>query len=607
MTMAVPAIEDHGVVGDLRTAALVALDGTIDFLCWPRFDSPSVFARLLDQDKGGHFSLAPEMGEGTRHKQLYLPETNVLVSRFLSADGVAEVTDIMPMGGEEGRVVRIAHAVRGRLTFAMRCAPRFDYARSAHQLEVAGREAVFTPISGMPLRLIGTVSLKVEGDDAVARFTLEPGESATFLLESFDGPELPCGLDGYGAQCFADTVKYWRDWAARSQYRGRWREMVMRSALILKLLTSRETGAIVAAPTFGLPEAIGGPRNWDYRFTWIRDAGFTLYALMRLGYTEEAREFMRWVQARVDEGPRDGTLQVMYAVDGRKDLTEEELPHLAGYRGSRPVRIGNAAHDQLQLDIYGALMDAAYLANKYGEAISYDGWVNVCATVDWVCEHWSDPDEGIWEFRGGRREFLHSRLMCWVTVDRAIRLATKRSLPAPFARWVEARNALHHDIFHHFWNEELGAFVQSKGSNALDAACLLMPLVKFISPVDPRWLSTLDAIGRELTEDALVRRYDPGVTASAEVDALGGVEGAFTTCSFWYIECLARAGRLDEAQLLFEKMLGYANHLGLYSEELGPAGEHLGNFPQALTHLALISAAFALDRELGRTERAPWQ
>ncbi|HEX8388050.1 MAG TPA: glycoside hydrolase family 15 protein [Sphingomonas sp.] len=602
-----PPIEDYGVVGDLRTAALVGLDGSIDFLCWPRFDAPTVFARLLDMEKGGSFRLAPEMGPGARAKQLYLPETNVLVTRFLSADGVAEVTDVMPMTGDHGRVVRIAHAVRGKIEFAMRCAPRFDYARAPHRTELHDGAALFRPEKGEAMRLIATAPLEVDGVDAVARFTLKPGESATFLLEGDHGDALPCGLDGYGARCFGETVAYWRGWAQQSKYKGRWREMVMRSALALKLLTSRDTGAIVAAPTFGLPEAIGGPRNWDYRYTWIRDAGFTLYALMRLGYTGEATDFMRWVQARVDEGPRDGTLQVMYGVDGRIDLTESELPHLAGYRGSKPVRIGNGAYDQLQLDIYGALMDAVYLANKYGEPISYDGWVNVCATVDWVCEHWADPDEGIWEFRGGRREFLHSRLMCWVTVDRAIRLASKRSLPAPFPRWVETRNALHHDIFHNFWDEEMGAFVQFKGAKALDAACLLMPLVKFIGPTDPRWLRTLDAVGRELAEDSLVRRYRTDAEASARVDALAGVEGSFTTCSFWYIECLARAGRLDEAQLLFEKMLGYANHLGLYAEELGPAGEHLGNFPQALTHLALISAAFALDRELDGGRRGGWE
>lgn len=601
-----PAIEDYGVVGDLRTAALIGLDGSVDFMCWPRFDGPTIFGALLDREKGGSFRLAPELDGQVRRKQLYLPETNVLVTRFLSSGGVAEVTDVMPMTGEEGRLVRIAHAVRGEIRFAMRCAPRFDYARAGHRVEIAEGKAVFRTEGSGPMRLAATVSLKADGDDAVAHFTLRAGESATFLLEGFDAPELPCGLDGFGAQCFQDTVRYWRQWAARSQYQGRWREMVMRSALALKLLTSRDTGAIVAAPTFGLPEVIGGPRNWDYRYTWIRDAGFTLYALMRLGYTGEAADFMRWIRARVEEGPRDGTLNIMYGIDGRTDLSESELPHLSGYLGSRPVRIGNGAYDQLQLDIYGALMDAVYLANKYGEPTPYDGWVNICTTVDWVCENWRRPDEGIWEFRGGRREFLHSRLMCWVTVDRAIRLASKRSLPAPFPRWVDARNELHHSIMRDFWDEELQAFVQFRGAKALDAACLLMPLVKFISPTDPRWLSTLDAVGRHLAEDALVRRYDG--EASADVDALQGIEGAFTTCSFWYIECLARAGRLDEAQLLFEKLLGYANHLGLYAEELGPAGEHLGNFPQALTHLALISAAFALDRELGANgRRGAWE
>jgi GH15 family glucan-1,4-alpha-glucosidase len=373
-------------------------------------------------------------------------------------------------------------------------------------------------------------------------------------------------------------------------------------------MTSRRHGAIIAAPTFGLPEVAGGARNWDYRYAWIRDAGFAVYALMRLGYTEEADAFMAWVQARalaeraLGEGP---PLQIMYGIDGRKELTEHTLAHFQGYGGARPVRIGNAAYDQLQLDIYGALLDAVYLSNKYGQPIGYDAWGTLSETVSWVCANWRRPDEGIWEFRGGKREFLHSRLMCWVAVDRAIRLAQKRSLPAPFAEWVETRGAIHHDIMDTFWDRDRQTFVQAAGSHALDASALLMPLVRFISPVDPRWISTLAAIEKELVSDCLVRRYD--LHASREVDGLDGDEGSFTACSFWYVECLARAGRVADARLAFEKMLGFANHLGLFSEELGMAGEHLGNFPQVFTHLALISAAYALDRRLSDRPHQAWE
>ena len=598
-----PSIEEHGVIGDLRTAALVDTRGAVDFLCWPRFDSPAVFARLLDA-QGGAFELGPEPGPRVRLKQIYLPDTNVLITRFLSKDAVAEVTDLMPVTGPQ-RMIRIATCVRGRARFRLRCAPRLDHARAGHRVALApdARSVRFHPSEDAPegtptLRLMCSQPLALEGRDATAAFELGPGESATALLDSpGEDDALPCGLAGFGAQCFEETVRYWRGWLRQSRYRGRAREMVQRSALALKLLTSAEHGSIVAAPTFGLPETLGGARNWDYRYTWVRDAAFTLYALIRLDFTEEARAFMRWTLARVEEGARDGSLQIMYGLDGRAELPEEELGHLAGYADSRPVRVGNAAWDQLQLDSYGALMDAVYLSHKYAEPISHEGWRAVTRTVDWVCANWEHADEGIWEFRGGRRHFLSSRLMCWVAVDRAVRMAHKSSLPGPVTRWTETRDRIHHSIHDEFWDAEQGAFVQAAGSPALDASCLLMPLVKFISPTDPRWLSTLDAVGTRLREDALVHRYR--ARESAAIDALEGEEGSFTVCSFWYVECLARAGRVDEARLMFDKLLSYANHLGLYAEELGPAGDQLGNFPQALTHLALISAAHALDRAEG--------
>ncbi|MGQ0805825.1 MAG: glycoside hydrolase family 15 protein, partial [Actinomycetota bacterium] len=391
------------------------------------------------------------------------------------------------------------------------------------------------------------------------------------------------------------TVNFWRTWVGHSKYHGRWAEMVNRSALILKLMVSNTHGSLVAAATCGLPEEIGGERNWDYRYTWIRDASFTLYARIRLGYTSEAGRFMSWIEDRCMDLNPDGSMQIMYGHDGRKVLTEETLPHLEGYRGSSPVRIGNGAYDQLQLDIYGELLDSIYLYNKYGEPISYALWENIIHIVDWVTEHWQRPDEGIWEVRGGQQEFLYSRFMCWVALDRAIRLAEKRSFPYPYDRWRGTRDDITRDILTNFWDPKRQTFVQHKGTNTVDASNLLMPMVKFISPTDPRWVSTLKAIEEDLVDDSLVYRYRTGDAAS---DGLMGEEGTFNMCSFWYAEVLARGGDAQKARFFFEKMLGYANHVGLYAEELGPHGEHLGNFPQAFTHLGLISAAYAIDRKL---------
>jgi GH15 family glucan-1,4-alpha-glucosidase len=370
-------------------------------------------------------------------------------------------------------------------------------------------------------------------------------------------------------------------------------EIVNRSALVLKLMTSHKYGSIIAAPTFGLPEAIGGVRNWDYRYTWIRDASFTIYALIRLGYTKEAREFMCWVEKQCRDIGNAGNLRLMYTIDGKKDLHETELNHLEGYKHSRPVRIGNGAHTQVQLDIYGELLDSVYLYDKYGEPISYDFWQNLTHQVNWVCSNWHLEDEGIWEVRGGKKEFLYSRLLCWVAIDRAMKIAANHSYPLP-DRWIAERDKIFNSIHTDFWNEELKAFVQYKGATTVDAATLLMPLIRFISPKDPRWLSTLQQIEEKLVSDSLVYRY----RTEEYHDGLTGGEGTFSMCTFWYVECLSRSGQLNRARLYFEKMLGYANHLGLYAEQLGFQGEHLGNFPQAFTHLGLISAALNLNDQL---------
>ena len=607
-------IENYGVIGDMRSIALVCTNGSIDFLCFPNFDSPTVFAGLLDPERGGHFRISPEL-DGMGTKQLYLPDTNILLTRFLSDGGVAEITDFMPVVQAQDReryghhIMRMIRVIKGDVRFTMRCAPRFDYARGKHKVVCEDHWIRFVPVStdSPSMELHATFPMQIEADDATAVFTLKAGETATVAFGEMGEEErgsIPVLDPKNVEQHFKETANFWREWIGRSHYKGRWREMVSRSALMLKLLCSAEYGSLIAAPTFGLPEHVGGERNWDYRYTWLRDAAFSLYAFIRLGFVEEARSFTHWIRDRLQDDAQRGPLQVMYHPDGRKTLDEITLDTLSGYKNSRPVRIGNAAYEQLQLDIYGELMDAVYLANKYGDGISHDGWQSLQRILDWLGKNWQRPDEGIWEVRGGPREFLHSRLMCWVAFDRAIRLAEKRSLSGPTAKWQEIRDAIHDDIYANFWNDKLKSFVQYKGAEALDASVLLMPLMRFISPVDHRWLSTLEAIGRNLTEDTLVYRYDNAV---ASVDGLRGREGSFTACSFWYIECLARAHQTEKARLLFDKMMGYANHLGLYSEELGSSGEHLGNFPQAFTHLALISAATFLDRELDGNNKAPWR
>jgi GH15 family glucan-1,4-alpha-glucosidase len=599
-------IENHGVVGDLHTVALVALDGTIDFLCFPRFDSPTVFASLLDSEKGGFFQICPEFNH-TKQKQLYLPDSNILLTRILSTEGVAEISDFMPV--EEAcnahNLVRRVKSVRGDIGIKMRCAPRFDYGRSTHRCERDGNDVLFISEGAdkTVLRLHSSVPLTVEDGDAIAHFQLAADHSASFVLE--DGSEKRgCNAHDFVADSFKSTLDYWRRWISHCRYQGRWREAVHRSALTLKLMVSRPHGSLVAAATFGLPEVVGGARNWDYRYTWIRDASFTTYALMRLGYTEEAGAFNDWIEARCHELTPGHPLQLMYGIDGRHDLREETLDHFTGYEGSRPVRIGNGAYDQLQLDIHGELLDSIYIYDRGGKPISHGLWKCLVPLIDWVTAHWKEPDEGIWETRGGRQHFLYSRLMCWVAIDRGIRLARKRSFPAPLARWIEVRDAIYEDIYANFWDPEQQAFVQRIGSSAVDASTLLMPLVKFISPTDPQWLSTMKVIHDKLVDDSLVYRYDK---AHSTTDVEAARDGTFNMCTFWYAECLARSGDPLQGRYVFEKMLGYGNHLGLYAEQTGPMGEHLGNFPQAFTHLGLISAAYALDRALNAQDCQPTQ
>ncbi|HEY1636177.1 MAG TPA: glycoside hydrolase family 15 protein [Acidimicrobiales bacterium] len=594
-----PLISDHGLIGDLQTSALVTKDGTIDFFCAPRFDSPSIFASLLDARKGGRFRIAP-LVDGCQTTQIYFPQSACLITRFMTDAGVAELVDFMPIDNptvatENHRICRGVRCLRGELPFRLECEPRFNFARQAHKLSLTGEGAVFET-NGKQTVLHGAAGLERSGDgDVRLDFTLRAGEARGFMLET-GATRAPQGMDrGEAVRLFEQTVQYWRNWLARCTYQGRWREIVHRSAMSLKLMTYAPTGALVAATTAGLPEQIGGERNWDYRFTWIRDASFSVYALLGLGYTEEARAFLVWMGNRVSEhvGKDSGPLKIMYRVDGSSDLVEETLDHFEGYMGSRPVRIGNGAADQLQLDIYGEAMDSIALADPV-EPVGYLGWLELMHIADWLAENWDQPDEGVWETRGGRKDFTYGRVQCWVAFDRLIRMARDRGRPGDVQRWTTARDAIYQQIMDKGWNPERGAFTQYPGTDVLDAICLLMPLVGFVGPKDPLWLSTMDAMDNELVTDSLVYRYNP----AASPDGLQGSEGTFSLCSFFYVDALTRAGRLEEAQYAFEKMLTYANHVGLYSEEIDPSGRQIGNFPQAFTHLALVRAAIDLDAAL---------
>ena len=601
-------IDDYGIIGDLYTVALVGTDGSIDWCCLPHFDSPGVFNAILDDDEGGRFRIH-SVGEGVT-RQLYHPDTNVLMTYFTGTDGVVLLEDFMPLEGSQAgpeghhspRIVRRVTGVRGTKRMRLECEPAFDYARAGHRIAETGSGVLFTSETGLALGLALPEGCPVKVNDrggVVSEFEVATGQTFTFvagLVDDHTGPLVRLDEDA-GRGLMEDTLAFWKRWLGGCTYKGRWREMVQRSVLTLKLMTFAPTGAIVAAPTCSLPETLGGSRNWDYRYTWMRDAAFTVYAFMRVGLTYEAEQFMKWVEARASELEGDDIPSIMYRLDGGHIIEEESLDHLEGYRGSKPVRVGNNAHHQLQLDIFGELMDSVYLYNKYGAPISYDFWKHLRRLLDWVAENWRSADEGIWEVRGGRQQFVFSKLMSWVALDRGLRLAEKRSFPANRQVWLEERDSIYEAIMERGWNPTRKAFVQYFDSDVVDAANLLMPLVFFISPQDPRMLSTIDAVLNDLTQDGMVQRYDVGEAAS---DGLSGQEeGSFSMCTFWLVEALTRAGRLDEARFIFERMLGHSNHLGLYSEEIGATGEALGNFPQAFTHLSLISAAYNLDRSLG--------
>ena len=604
-----PNISDHGLIGDLQTAALVTTDGTIDWFCCPRFDSPSIFASLLDADRGGYFRISPDRDDYVS-KQLYLPDNALLITRFMTPDGVGEVQDFMPViegrATDRHRLVRKLRVARGTMRFVVDIQPRFDYGRAKHTIEVSENGAVFR--SGTMELTLHTSGRRDPGDPEAANVE-RVGDGLRATVDMHEGQVAGVVLESNGGQPKAirpaevnrlsdDTSRFWRNWLNRSTYQGRWREMVSRSAMTLKLLTYAPTGAPVAAATMGLPEEPGGERNWDYRYTWVRDGSLSIHALTSLGYLDEAAAFGLWLRDRATEqvGDKSGPLKIMYRVDGSSDLTEETLDHLEGWRGARPVRLGNGAADQLQLDIYGEAMDAIFTADMAGLPIAYKGWQSLTKIIDWLCDNWDQPDEGIWETRGGRKDFTYGRFQCWVALDRAIRLAAQHGWPANVARWAAERDRIFNQIMARGWNKKVKAFTQHYSTEVLDSSLLMMPLEGFITPTDPLWLSTLNAMDKELVSDSLVYRYNPAATP----DGLRGSEGTFSLCTFLYVDALARAGRLEEAELTFEKMNTYANHLGLYSEEIGQTGDQLGNFPQAFTHLSLINAAISLNDQIDR-------
>lgn len=640
---------------------MVATDGGLDYMCWPHFDSPSIFCRILDKDKGGHFSISPTSDDLTTTKQHYLPASNILQTRYLKDDGVMNLVDFFPRPNNKnldaryhagvlasehtGNVperpdlkkwlVRRVECMRGEIDVNLEVFPAFNYAQDKHTTEIEDlsnckesqyRQRATFRSEKLSLELNATIDCGEEyeqpcpnivfekstahgqlGEGVVAAFRLYEGQAVSFILRDAEDHS-PENID---TACIDElqqsTHGYWARWIAQSKYVGRWEQAVARSLLLLKMLTFEPSGAIVAAPTFSLPEDIEGTRNWDYRYSWVRDASFTIYILLRMGFGDEAEAYVGYIFQRIKEAKaRKGALPIMFTIWGETEIPESELEHLEGYRGSQPVRIGNGAAFHVQLDIYGELMDGIYLANRFGKPVTYDQWLSIREIADHVCTIWKEKDMSIWEVRGMKQNFVYSKIMLWVALDRALRLADKRSFPCPHrAEWYRIRDEICEEVMDKGYNQKLECFIQSYEANeVLDSSILIAPLVFFISPTDPRFLRTLDRILKApekggLTSTGLVYRYD----FARSDDGVGGREGAFSMCTFWLIEALTRAGAYEEKYLkqavsMFENMLSFGNHLRMFSEEIARSGEQLGNTPQAFSHLALVSAAFNLDKTL---------
>ncbi|KAK4250786.1 glycoside hydrolase [Corynascus novoguineensis] len=652
-------IEDYGLIGNMRTCALVGMDGSVDFMCWPEFDSPSVFCRLLDKDKGGYFSIHPASHLSCTTKQQYLPSSNILQTRYIHEDGVVDLVDFFPRpknakvifkGPKQGAyremtsvqeelkqwLVRRVECIRGRLQLDVELFPAFGYAAEPHTTNILQEEGIphgsqsktatfHSENTKLQLDVIidrgedndtnwPVVRFKkakkpdMLGEGVVACIDICEGQAVSFVIRNDVEKHITENITSAVLDTQQhDTQTYWYNWISTSKYKGRWREVVSRSLMILKLMTYEPTGAIIAAPTFSIPEDIGGVRvsNWDYRFSWVRDASFTIYILLRLGFTEEADAYMGFISERfLKSRVADGGLPIMFTIRGETDIPERELTHLDGYRGSKPVRVGNGAAFHLQFDIYGELMDAIYLYNKYGKPIHWDLWCTVRRMLDYVLTIMDQPDMSIWEVRNNKQNFTYSKVMLWVAFDRGLRLSEKRNFPCPNrVKWLAARDGLYEEIMEKGYNKDMNCFVQSyENTTMLDSSILIAPLVFFIAPNDPRFLNTMDRIMLPpekggLTSTGLVYRYNTEVSE----DGVGGREGAFSMCTFWLVEAMTRASVYEPKYLvrainLFENMLSFSNHLMMFSEEISRSGEQLGNTPQAFSHLALISAAFNLDR-----------
>jgi len=590
-------ISDYGIVGNMLSVALVGSDGSIDWCCLPRFDSSSVFAAILDDEKGGRFHIKPQTD--FRSSQAYLPDTNILRTTFETDTGTAEVVDFMPCYRTSGgrltqprEVHRVVRCTEGEVTFEVHFEPRLDYARGETLLGVF-KAGVSARRGGETLALSSTVPFHLDANGAVAGFTLRKAEQTEFVLRY--GAQRPRRLSVYDpAGKLERTSAYWRHKAAGCAFTGPWRDAIVRSYLVLHLLMYSPTGAVVAAPTTSLPEEIGGERNWDYRYAWLRDASLTLNALFQLGHVEEALGFFNWLTNVCERCGAEA--QILYSIDFDTPVAEQQLGHLKGYRGSRPVRVGNGAFNQLQLDVFGELLEAAHNYLNIGGYISRRTWESLESFVEAACDKWREPDSGIWEVRGGPYHFVHSKLMCWVAVDRGIRIAEKMGLRKNLRRWRKNAQDIREDILARGWNPDRQAFTQHYDTTALDASNLLMPLLGFLPASDERVASTVERTVEELGWNGLLRRYRTDATD----DGLSGSEGAFLWCSFWLVRNVLRQGRTAEASALYERLLGYRNHLGLLSEMVDPgSGEALGNFPQALSHLGVIIAGLELTNALG--------
>ena len=573
------------MIGDTHTGALVGNDGSIDWLCLPRFDSGAVFGALLGDESNGRWLLAP-LGGVRRVQRRYRPGTLVLDTELETDTGVVRITDFMPHRDGHAGVVRIVEGVAGRVPMGMRLVIRFDYGRTVPWVRrLDGR---LMAVAGPDALVLDTpVATEGEGRTTVARFTVSAGEQVPFVLSWLPSTgKLPDPAEA--RRLLGATEAWWQAWSARCTYRGEWRDAVSRSCATLKALTYGPTGGIVAALTTSLPERLGGVRNWDYRYVWLRDATLTLHALLATGYVDEAQAWRDWLVRAVAGDPAQ--LQIMYGVEGERRLPELELDWLSGYEGSRPVRVGNAAVDQLQLDVYGEVMDVLHLACLSGCDLDTHAWEVQRAFLDFLESAWQAPDEGIWEVRGPRRHFTHSKVMAWVAFDRAVKAVEQLGRPGPSARWRRLREAIHDEVCREAFDPERGTFIQSYGSRALDASLLLLPLVGFLPPQDPRVVGTVEAIERELCEDGLVLRYS--TDEQQDVDGLPAGEGAFLACSFWLADAQSALGRTGDARALFERLLGLANDVGLLSEEYDLEHRRLvGNFPQAFSHVALIDTA----------------